>query len=319
VRSVLQFRQILASRIQKPDMPTKKTRPIDALKAYFESSMLKISIDVQTLEIKGHQGFHLDYHESVYRQKNLRDLIRDAVPYFALTPNEFSEYVIDKGNLPHANRVAWSRISDARAGAKGDYGELLLFLILMFGMETRVERFVTKVKLRSSSREQIKGYDCAHFTMEEGEPILWLGEAKFHKKFANAKHSLKVSLKSHSDTNYLESELKIIGSNIEINRELNLEWFEKLHNCLNTGKNLRDIKINIPILLTYDSDCINLATECSDGFKKSLAIELKKCINEIISSLSGNSHLNNVFLFVLPLSDVDDLKKNIELVEKANK
>lgn len=300
-------------------MPAEPIRPVEALRGYFNSAMMKLAIDLQTLQIKGHHGFHLDYHEKVYRQRNLRDLIRDAVPYFALTPEEFRDYVIEKGNLPHAHRVAWGRISDARADAKGDYGELLLFLILMFGMDTRVERFVTKVKLRSSAREQIKGYDCAHFTIDGDEPTLWLGEAKFHKSFSSAKASLKKSLQSHSDPTYLESELKIIGSNIEANRELEPAWLDKLHECLNTGKNIRDIKINIPILVTYNSECVNGSIERTKKFETDLADELKKCINDTIAALADNPRLDSVFLFVLPLSDVEELKKDIELVEKSFK
>ncbi|WP_254890163.1 hypothetical protein, partial [Cronobacter sakazakii] len=60
-----------------------------------------------------------------YRQDDLVGLIRDVVPYFSLTETELKELEISE-----INKRSFTRISDARRNAKGDYGELLLYLIL---------------------------------------------------------------------------------------------------------------------------------------------------------------------------------------------
>ena len=215
------------------------------------------AFDVGVERRDSHFCFHLDYENAVYRQQDLVRLIRDSVEYFALTHEEFEEFR-SAGDLPSARRIAWSRISTARKDKKGDYGELLLFLLLTFKMPQRVPRFVTKVRLRSSRSDQIKGFDCAHFTLENGEPCLWLGEAKFHQGIGGAIASSMESLEAHWAGDYLKNELKILGANIEANHGIDPEMFRKLDAALNKGRSLDRLRFKVPILLTYDSACIVL-------------------------------------------------------------
>src|ERR1035437_2376201 len=140
---------------------------IETLRPFVEQ--LIFGIDVDAKRSGSRFGFHLDYETKIYREKALAGLIRDSVEYFALTHEEFEEF-IQKGDLISARRKAWGRISTANKNKKGDYGELLLFLLLHFRLAERPERFVTKVRLRSARGDQIKGFDCAHFTIENDEP-----------------------------------------------------------------------------------------------------------------------------------------------------
>src|SRR4051812_13685033 len=123
------------------------TASIDALAPFMEELVFAFDVGVERRD--NHFCFHLDYENAVYREQDLVRLIRDSVEYFALTHEEFEEFR-KAGDLPSARRIAWSRISTARKDKKGDYGELLLFLLLTFKMSQRVPRFVTKVRLRSS-------------------------------------------------------------------------------------------------------------------------------------------------------------------------
>ena len=145
----------------------------ESIKRRIKNQIFKFEAQLESIK-DCDASFTLDFESGRYRQKELVGLIRDIVPFFALTEEEIA--TIDKSEW---NRSSFTRISDANKNSKGDYGELLLFLILSVFYDT--PKFVTKARLRSTTREQIKGFDCAHFSIENNEVTLWLGEAKFHK------------------------------------------------------------------------------------------------------------------------------------------
>lgn len=253
--------------------------------------------------------FHLDYTSKTYREKELVALIRDSVPYFALTESELSDLEeIDKG------RTAWSRISKARKDKKGDYGELLLYLILIVYYEA--PKFVTKVRLRSSTTMQINGYDCAHFTIENEEPILWLGESKFHQSFSSALTHSFDSLNEHCKILYTSDEMSILKPNIEANKD-NEDDFLKLKSIF-SGKSIDKIKFKIPVLLTYDSNVIKTNEDINDKFKKDLDEELLKHYRSIEKKdiLTDLKNIEFIF-FIFPLDTVSNIKNDLEMIETA--
>ncbi|WP_137972266.1 DUF1837 domain-containing protein [Pseudomonas sp. F(2018)] len=287
---------------------------LENLRPYIENQIFKL----ETINSDIFQKLHLDYDNKVYREKELGRLIRDAVEYFALTPEEFEEFS-STGNMIEARRTAWSRISDARKNSKGDYGELLLFLALYFFYPTGTpERFVTKVRLRSSTNDQIKGFDCAHFTIENDEVCLWLGEAKFHNSFNNAIAGAISSIKEHIEHDYLNREFKILGTNIEANKGISESHLLKLKNTFK-GKSISNIKIKIPVLLTYDCNIIQthesidgkLIELLKDSFEKN---KLKISQKNIV--LPPNISLAFIFF---PFKSVDTVKTFLESVEEAIK
>lgn len=84
---------------------------IDSLKDYTQNLIfMSESISLGKYSKK---TFHLDYTSKVYRQKDLVTLIRDTVPYFALTEQEFRDL-----ESIEINRTAWSRISQAKRDEK---------------------------------------------------------------------------------------------------------------------------------------------------------------------------------------------------------
>ena len=176
--------------------------------------------------------FTLNYERGIYRQDDLVGLIRDTVKYFALTKDELREL-----DASEQNRRAYTRISDANREKKGDYGELLLFLILEMFYD--VPKFVTKARLRSTTRDQIKGFDCAHFSIERQNVILWLGEAKFYQDFSKAINGAFESLNKHlKDSTYIKRQLKLLGGEIEINRTLERKTYSLLKSYVDGGRSL---------------------------------------------------------------------------------
>jgi len=287
---------------------------IETLKPFVEQ--LIFGIDVDAKRSGSRFGFHLDYDTKTYREKALAGLIRDSVEYFALTHEEFEEY-IQKGDLISARRKAWGRISTAHKNKKGDYGELLLFLLLHFRLAERPERFVTKVRLRSARGDQIKGFDCAHFTIENDELCLWLGEAKFHQSFSTAISGAFDSLEEHGKANYLKNEIRILGANIEANHGITPAMHKKLDHILNKGCSLDKMRFKIPVLLTYDSPAVQKHQEICQGFLDDLSKELNAHL-DTLAARKINLPSNFTLLFLLmPFHTVATIKSELEKIEKA--
>lgn len=257
-------------------------------------------------------SYHLDYEDKVYRQTDLAKLIRDTVIYFALTPAELSS--MDSETMIKLQNRAWKRISNRPKEKKGDYGELLLFLILESFYPAR--KFVTKIKLRSSLGEEIKGYDCAHFSVEEGGQIcLWLGEAKFHQSFGGAIAKAVESVNDHLNIKSLKDELSILEGNIDIEGAEG----EKLEDYLNSGISIEAMKFKVPVLLTYDSACIPKHTSICDEFKQELEIELGKRYKTIEGHTITIPDNVELHFIVLPLETVKTIKESLEQIELAHK
>ncbi len=279
----------------------------ETLRTYVENQIFSFTVSNLSSNIEKN-AFHLDYQEKIYRQKDLVRLIRDVVPYFALTENEYNDY-ISEGNTIDLKRDAWSRISKARKDKKGDYGELLLYLILLVHYNS--PKFVTKIRLRSSQGDQIKGFDCAHFTFKDNEPCLWLGEAKFYQSFSDALNNAIESVNEHLEYSYLESEMSILKSNIKLENEANYKKLQKIFQGLSLDK----IKFKIPILLTYDSNTVKNNTDVNLKFKEELKEELIKH-NKAIEGKNITKRPNIDFVFILfPLYTVKDIKDKLDIIE----
>jgi hypothetical protein len=257
-------------------------------------------------------SYHLSYESGLYRQSDLVKLIRDTVIYFALTPQELAQ--IDAETLAKLQTRAWKRISNRPAAKKGDYGELLLFLILEVFYPAR--KVVTKVRLRSSLGDEIKGYDCAHFSIENDKICLWLGEAKFHQDFNTAIHKAIESLNDHISDKAIKDELTILESN---NTEINDGDRQAIEDYLNSGISLDEMLFKIPVLITYDSKAIGNHKEICDEFSKELHSELDNKYS-LIDGRNINLKKNMEVHFILvPLQTVKEIKEALEKIEAAHK
>ena len=175
---------------------------------------------------------------------------------------------------------------------------------------------ITKVRLRSSLGDEIKGYDCAHFSIDSGEVCLWLGEAKFHQSFSTAIGQVLISVNDHISDKKLKDELSILESN---NTELN--EFERVlvEDYFNSGISLDKMKFKIPILITYDSTTVQSHKEVCTDFEDQLHAELDDKYS-IIDGKSFTIKPNIELHFILlPLKTVKYIKDELEKIEIANK
>ncbi|CDU07952.1 conserved hypothetical protein [Vibrio coralliirubri] len=263
--------------------------------------------------------YTLDFESGRYRQRELVGLIRDIVPFFALTEEEIK--TIDRSDW---NRQSFTRVSDANENSKGDYGELLLFVLL--SSFYAVPKFVTKARLRSTTREQIKGFDCAHFSVDKGKVVLWLGEAKFHKDLSGAISSAYSSLQDHlNDSERIKSELKLLGGEIEINKTLDSDTYNLLKSYVSGGRSLDKVDITVPVLITYDSKHINSCSveNCADieldDFKGKLKTEIDNCFGKIYKKNWPIGKSIKLVFIIVPLESVSEMKGQINIVEQAMK
>lgn len=278
-----------------------------------ENLIFKFSLQIDKGKWE-HIPLHLDYEDGKYRQSEIKNIVRDILPHFALTPSEYEEYTAS-GDDGEKQRLAWSRISQRDKFTKGDYGELLLFLILKVFFKS--EKLVTKVKLKTGNQE-VYGYDCAHFTIENDEPVLWLGESKFHNNFSNAVTKAFESLQEHCCVSFTKNELSFLEPHTEINRDN--PHYQGIRNKLKLIQSFDNIKIRVPVFITYDCDKIKNHKETStqeflDEFQKEFEQKSKTIENK---TLNVNSNFELIFI-LLPFESVKEIKEQIDVLEKANR
>lgn len=261
-----------------------------------------------------HMPMHLNYSAGKYRQSELKGIINDALPHFALTPSEFEEYS-KTGDVGEKYRLAWSRISKRNKSSKGDYGELLLFLILKVFFKS--EKLVTKVKLKTGNQE-VYGYDCAHFTIENDQPVLWLGESKFYSTFSGALTKAFESLEEHCCRNFTLDEFSFLEPHIEVNNDF--PYYDKIRIQLKGIKSFDEIKIKVPVFITYDCGKIKNHTTISTP---EFLTEFQNEFTEKSKSIEGkNLKLNSNFellFIILPLESVEEIKNQLDQLEQANR
>lgn len=256
--------------------------------------------------------YHLNYESGVYREKELVRLIRGAMPHFALTPDEYTRLKADD-DIDEMYRLGFSRISKAKKNKKGDYGELLLFLLLKSFYDA--ERLVTKVRLRSSIKDQVKGFDCAHFVIDNDEVKLWLGEVKFYKSFSGAVSDILNEISAHTDAGYLKDEFSILLPNIEFNNNIDIP--DSIIEFLDGTVSLDDVKIVIPALVTYESALIKKHKNIDDEFEVAIKKEFEskfKTIDRYNISIPDNVE---IFFILLPLEDVSGIKTELDKIEES--
>ncbi|MBO9541107.1 DUF1837 domain-containing protein [bacterium] len=255
--------------------------------------------------------YTLDYENDQYREDELVRILIDALPHFALTASELQE-LKKTDDFGEMYRKAFSRISNALPEKKGDYGELLLFLLLSAFYPA--ERFVTKVRLRSSLGDQVKGFDCAHFTVEADQIWLWLGEVKFYKSFSGALSDIVDEIQDHCKALYLKNEFSILASNCELNE--NFPDADKLKSVIDGSTPINQVNITIPALITYDSSTISKHKSRTDKeFIDAMSKEFEKKFQLIDGKKLPHSNNIRVFFLVMPFASVTNIKQKLHTFE----
>ena len=262
------------------------------------------------------EGFHLGYELKVYRQQELINFIRRDIVGYCLTDIEYTKYM-DNAESEDFIQKAWLRISKAPASKKGDWGEFILYAILKY--KYNISDRLAKVKIKTSRGDQVKGFDCAHFKLDkENKLTLFLGESKFYKDFSNALSRAIKSVHELTNINKVKDEVSLLKDHLE--DDSNQESYRKAREILNSGISLDEINFVIPVFLTYESATVKKFNSASETFKEEIKKELTNHFDSIDTNKNKIPSLSNFkfCFFLLPLSDVENIKQRLEQVREAN-
>ena len=192
----------------------------------------------------------------------------------------------------------------ARAIGRGEFGEILLHLLLRDFKETIP--LVSKLYFKDSRGVPAHGFDAVHISPKEN--ILWLGESKLYIRATDGLTELIGDLKHHFKKDYLSTEYTIIKKNLAVNNIPNRDyWVERL------SKNIRleDMisQVNIPMLCVYNDKknfekCLNESVDDIAPIFESRFRELKQYFDKN-NDAPLKSKLN-IILFLFPVMDKEN-------------
>jgi hypothetical protein len=226
----------------------------------------------------------------------------DWLPEFALTASECQ--TLGHQNATKLLRTAARRVYETEKFKKrGEFGELLLHIAIRQVFDSLPA--VSKIYYKSAANDNVKGFDAVHVVGPADDLELWLGEAKFYSNIRQAIADVAAELRAHLETDYLRSEFALIVNKIDE------AWSHAavLKRLLQPEVSLDEVfkRVCIPVLLTYDSDCVNKNTGCDETYEHAFRAEVD-LHNEWFRASALPSEIK-IHLFLLPI-----LKKN-ELVE----
>lgn len=197
-----------------------------------------------------------------------------------------------------------SMVENMSANRRGEFGELLLHLLLREFKGTIP--LVSKVYFRDAPSVPAHGFDAVHIS--PSQKILWLGESKFYTDGKDGVKNLVDDLMNHFNRNFLNEQFMIIKKNLDNNtipqRE---EWLRTLAGCSKLKEQIK--MINIPMLCTY-SDTIyerfsDLAETAAVAYHENNVRELKNYFDEL------NCHPHkaqlNIILMLFPVRSKREL------------
>lgn len=191
----------------------------------------------------------------------------------------------------------------ARAISRGEFGEILLHLLLRDFKGTIP--LVSKLYFKDSRGVPAHGFDAVHISPKE--KILWLGESKLYTGATSGLANLIEDLKHHFTKDFLRDEYTIIKKNVATNNIPDRDyWLDRL------SKNnlLVDMimQVNIPMLCVYNDSprfeqCLQESIENIAPIFEPRFRELKQYFDK-----NNDAPLKdklNIILFLFPVMDKD--------------
>lgn len=199
---------------------------------------------------------------------------------------------------------AYNELKKSSTAKRGEFGELLLHLILRDFKNTIP--LISKVYFKDSVSVPAHGFDAVHVSVNE--KILWLGESKLYQNSKDGIDELVNDLNKHVNTDYLNDQFIIIKKNLENNSIPNRDmWINTLTNCTKLSEKLN--LINIPLLCTYTHDIYekfsNMNDPNAEAYHELNIRELKKYFDK--QNKIPLKNRVNIILMLFPVKDKDEL------------
>ena len=239
------------------------------------------------------------YESGEWRNDALAEYLFEWLPEFALQYSDLEDL-----NSTTARKLlkksATTVYTTEKYQRRGEFGELLLHAILREVFDSQPA--ISKLYFKTSTNETVKGFDAVHVVENGNNLELWLGEAKFHKDSSGAIRNVITELKDHTDADWIRKEFILIDSKI------NPRWkhADALRSLISERTSLDVIfdRVCVPVLLTYESQCVDSHEIVSDQFKVSLKMELEGIYKKFVAN---NLPPIRIHLFLIPLHKKDVL------------
>ena len=250
-------------------------------------------------------GLCIGYERGVWRSSQFAQHIFEWLPEFALKDSELKG--TDHANMVKLIRDAAKRVYDSKKfQRRGEFGELFLHAAIRQVFNS--EPAISKIYYKTATNDPVKGFDAVHIVeSKNGELELWLGEVKFYSDIKRAISDVIKELQAHTATDYLRKEFLLIKGKIDPT------WThaQKLNALLSENKSLDEVfaRACIPVLLTYDSECLKDHRICDGAYKVAFESELNKHYSTFKNQTLPQGI--TVHLILLPLNTKEILIKEL--------
>jgi len=253
----------------------------------------------------GLTGASAGYECKQWRNEAMADYLFEWLPEFALKYSDLEDFNSSTGYrlLRDAARTVYTTEKYAK---RGEFGELLLHALIRQVFDS--EPAISKIFYKSSMNETVKGFDAVHIVRNGNDLELWLGEAKFYKDIAKAVSAVAPELQAHTQRDYLRDEFVLIDSKIDPG----WQHAEALRDLISNRTSLDEIfkRTCLPVLLTYESPCVDRHVEVCEEFQEELAKEFE---DEYHRFIDRSLPPLRIHLFLIPL---DKKKHLVEILQE---
>ncbi len=211
-------------------------------------------------------------------------------------------------SMQHANavklirRAAQQVYTSQKFANRGEFGELLLHAIVR-QVHNSIPA-ISKIYYKTANNDTVKGFDAVHVVGPPEDMELWLGEAKFYNEISRAIRDVVTELQTHLGKDYLRAEFNLITGKIDDS----LPHAARLKTLLSPNTSLDEVfeRVCIPVLLTYDSDCVARHKSCCPHYAEAFSAEVEKHHEGFVAALAAQSGIPKditIHLLLLPLAE----------------
>jgi len=251
-------------------------------------------------EIPSITGLDAGFENGEWRGEGLARHAIEWLPEFALRTGEYLE-TEGQNAVERIRRAAHRVYTSDKYQRRGEFGELFLHIAVRQVFKSIPA--ISKIFYKTSENETVKGFDAVHIVGPPNELELWLGEAKFYKDFKSAAREVVREIHDHTAHDYLRSEFVLIADKIDDR----LPHADALKSLLSQNTSLDEVfqRVCIPVLLTYDSDCISQHDRLNQSYRDAFAAEIQHNLTYIKDR--GLPEKIKIHVFLLPLKSKDEL------------
>jgi hypothetical protein len=243
-------------------------------------------------------GLCIGYELKEWRAKQFAAHMMEWLPDFALTSSELAS--VSPGNMVRLMREGARKIYESeKFNNRGEFGELFLHAAVRTVFQS--EPAISKIYYKTSANDTVKGFDAVHVVGPPDNMELWIGEVKFYKKIDTAISDVVAEIEVHTQRDYLRDEFLWIKGKIDDASEHAAQLRKLLSS--NTSLDVVFKRACIPVLLTYESNCLASHDECSAAYCSAFEAELRIHHTMFMKKLSKVKLPEGlvVRLFLLPL------------------